>query len=88
MIRITNPQNRSPVYLSLESTSNSRYSRCLLSCSPSNSRLRRRGMDMSNVPILVPVQESREDSVQVCAGADEEQDYEEEGLELEDSELC
>jgi hypothetical protein len=30
-----------------------------------------------NVPILVPVQESRKDSVQVRAGADEEQDYEE-----------
>jgi hypothetical protein len=40
-----------------------------------------------NVPILIPVQESREDAVQVCAGADEEQDHEEEGLELEDAEL-
>jgi hypothetical protein len=54
--------------------------------SPSNSRLRLRGI-YSNVPILIPIQESREDSVQVCAGADEEQDHEEEGLELEDAEL-
>jgi hypothetical protein len=44
-------------------------------------------MDISNVPILIPVQESRKYSVQVCAGADEEQHYEEEGLELEDAEL-
>lgn len=42
---------------------------------------------IQNVPILIPVQESRKDSVQVCAGADEEQDHEEEGLELEDAEL-
>jgi len=42
---------------------------------------------IQNVPILIPIQESREDSVQVCAGADEEQDHEEEGLELEDAEL-
>jgi hypothetical protein len=44
-------------------------------------------MDL-NVPILVPVQESREDSVQVCAGADEEENDQEKRLELEDAELC
>jgi hypothetical protein len=43
---------------------------------------------LSNVPILIPVQESRKHSVQVCAGADEEEYHEEEGLELEDAELC
>jgi hypothetical protein len=40
-----------------------------------------------HVPILVPIQESREDTVQVCACADKEQDDEEERLELEDAEL-
>jgi hypothetical protein len=37
--------------------------------------------------MLVSVQEGREDAVQVCAGADEQQDDEEERLELEDAEL-
>jgi len=40
-----------------------------------------------DVPILVPIQESREDTMQVCACADEEEDNEEERLELEDAEL-
>lgn len=40
-----------------------------------------------NIPMLIPVQESREDAVQVGAGADEEEDDEQEGLELEDAEL-
>lgn len=40
-----------------------------------------------DIPILVPVQESREDAVQVCASADEEEDDEQERLELEDAEL-
>jgi hypothetical protein len=38
-------------------------------------------------PILIPVQKSREDTVQVCASANEEQYHEEERLELEDAEL-
>jgi hypothetical protein len=42
---------------------------------------------LSHVPILVPIQESREDTVQVCACADEEEDDKEECLELEDAEL-
>lgn len=42
---------------------------------------------MSHVPILVPIQESREYTVQVCACANEEEDDEEERLELEDAEL-
>lgn len=37
--------------------------------------------------MLIPVQESRKDAVQVGAGADEEEDDEQEGLELEDAEL-
>jgi hypothetical protein len=40
-----------------------------------------------DVPILVPIQKSREDAVQVCACADEKEDDEEERLELEDAEL-
>lgn len=40
-----------------------------------------------HVPILVPIQEGREYTVQVCACADKEEDDEEERLELEDAEL-
>jgi hypothetical protein len=38
-------------------------------------------------PILVPIQKSREDAMQICASTDEEQYHEEECLELEDAEL-
>lgn len=40
-----------------------------------------------DLPGLVPVQKCREDAMKVCAGADEEEDDEKEGLELEDAEL-
>lgn len=40
-----------------------------------------------DLPILVSIQESREDAVQVCARADEQQDDEQERLEFEDAEL-
>jgi hypothetical protein len=38
-------------------------------------------------PILIPVQKRREDTMQVCASANEQQYDEEERLELEDAEL-
>lgn len=40
-----------------------------------------------NLPIFISVQERREDAVQVGASANEEQDDQQEGLELEDTEL-
>lgn len=40
-----------------------------------------------NIPILIPVQESREDTVQICACANKEEDDEQERLEFEDAEL-
>jgi hypothetical protein len=40
-----------------------------------------------HVPILVSVEERREDSMQVCACANEEENDEKERLELEDAEL-
>ena len=40
----------------------------------------------AGIPSLVSIQPSREDSVEICAGADEEENDHEEGLELEDAE--
>lgn len=37
-----------------------------------------------DVPVLVPIHDAREDVVRVGARADEEEDHEEEGLEVEE----
>lgn len=41
-------------------------------------------MERASVPILVPVHYTRYQGVDVCGCADEEEDDEEEGLEVED----
>ena len=39
------------------------------------------------LPCFVAIQKGGKDAVEVCAGADEEEDNHEEGLELQDAEL-
>ena len=38
------------------------------------------------LPRFVPIEPAREDAVEICAGADEEEDDHEESLEFEDAE--
>ena len=40
-----------------------------------------------NIPILVPVHDARREVVNVCAGADEEEEHQEERLEVEECRL-
>lgn len=43
-------------------------------------------MERFDVPRLIPIKPCRKDAVEICAGADEEEHDQEEGLEFEDAE--